>query len=150
MSASAVTSAPAINTASVLKGGLVAGVVLNLVSMLDNMVVLANRMVSLAQMGRILREPRLPFLPLWFAVMFGVGIGLVWLYAAARARLGPGPATAIKVGLVVGLIAGIPGNLAQASWSPVGRFLPLAWTCETIVGSVLGTLAGAWLYREKA
>ena len=140
-----------VNTGRVILGGLLAGLVLNVVSVLNNMVFLAQRMRQMADDRFILAQERLPpFVPLWIVLMFLVGIALVWLYAQARERMGPGPATAFQVGLVVGLVAGIPGNFSQAEWSMSGRFLPFMWAVETVVGCTLGCLAGAWLYRERA
>jgi hypothetical protein len=140
-----------VNTGRVLLGGLLAGLVINVVSILNNMVFLAHRMWQMAQDHYILSKERIPpFVPIWVVLMFLVGIALVWLYAQARERMGPGPGTALKIGLLVGLVAGVPGNFAQASWSMSGRFLPFMWMLETIVGCTLGCIAGAWLYREKA
>ena len=85
----------------------------------------------------------------WAAVCLA-GIGLVWLYAAVRPRLGPGPGTALKVGIVVGLFMGVPDNVANAAWGLSGGYLPTMWMIEHVVGCALGTLVGAWFYREAA
>ena len=79
---------------------------------------------------------------------FLIGIVLVWLYAAVRPRLGPGPKTAGIMGVAVwffiypGAIVGfvsmglLPANLAV---------LGLVWG---LVELVLAALAGGWLYKE--
>jgi hypothetical protein len=137
-----------INTGRVIQGGLLAGFVINLISYLNNSVIVGNKLMQAQQAGQFIQEPRFAFMPAWLLVMFLVGIGLVWLYAAARTRLGPGPGTALTVGIVVGLLAGVPDNLANAAWGLSGRYLPFMWMLERVVSYGLGTLAGAWWYKE--
>lgn len=138
-----------INTGRVIQGGLLAGLVINVVSFLNNFFIVSKKLMLDQQSGHFLREPRFPFLPVWTIAMFLAGIGLVWIYAAARPRLGPGPGTAIKVGVVVGLLMGVPDNLANAAWGTSGRFLPFMWMLEHVVSCALGTLVGAWWYKES-
>jgi hypothetical protein len=137
-----------INTGRVILGGLLAGFVINVVCGLSSQMLLAGRIMGEQQAGHFLHDPRFPFLPAWLILMFLVGIALVWLYAAVRPRLGPGPGTAIAVGIVVGLVAGVPDNMANAAWGLSGRYLPCMWMLERVVSYTLGALAGAWLYRE--
>ncbi|HVP38307.1 MAG TPA: hypothetical protein VMS93_03900 [Candidatus Saccharimonadales bacterium] len=141
--------AKTVNAGRVFLGGLVAGLVLNVVSILDNTVLLTRRLQWVIEEHHMLATPRLPFIPIWVVLMFLLGIAMVWLYALARERLGPGPGTAFKVGLVAGLIAGVPANFSMASWGMMGRLLPCMWMLEMVVGGVLGTLLGAWTYKEE-
>jgi hypothetical protein len=140
----------AINTGKVIQGGIVAGIVINIVSIIDNALILGARYGEEQHLEHLLMQPRIPFMPIWIVLQFFVGIALVWMYAAVRPRLGPGPKTALAVGLVVGLVGGLPWNICAAAWSTFGKFLPFMWACETVVGYALGTLAGAWMYREQA
>src|SRR5258705_363148 len=82
------------------------------------------------QGGHSLPRPRFPFAPGWVVLMLVMGFALVWLYAAVRPRLGPGPRTAITVGIVAGIISALPDNLANAAWGVSGRYLPTMWTIE--------------------
>jgi hypothetical protein len=52
--------------------------------------------------------------------------------------------------MIVGFCAGLPGNFAQATWSPIPRMLPLAWMLELWVGAILATLVAGLLYKDKA
>src|SRR2546427_11229605 len=122
------------NYARVLLGDIVGGIVFSIVSLAINIAVLGSRYQVLQTTGVFRQEPRLPFLPLHILVMFGMSIGLVWLYAASRARLGPGPSTALCVGLVVGLLGAVPGFLNGYSWTYEGGFVNLWWAIERIVG----------------
>jgi len=136
------------NCKRILLGGLVAGVAMNAVGAAINVGVLGGRYQAMQERGYFLSEPRLPFMLLNPLLIFAIGVLLAWLYAAARPRLGPGPKTALCVGLAVAVIAAVPGNFAAASWSAVGRFMPLFWMIDQGTQCVLGTLIAAALYKE--
>src|SRR5213594_1209761 len=136
------------NTARIVIGGVVGGIVYNIVSILVNVVALGERYKLLQSTGIYRQEPRLPFLPIWIVLTILVSIGLAWLYAVARPRLGPGPMTALLVGLVVGLICSIPGAVAEYSWAYSGGLVAMWRVIQVIGGSILATLAAGWLYTE--
>lgn len=136
------------NYGRVILGGFIGGIVFNAISIAINAGVLAGRYQILQQLEVLRREPRLPFTPIYVLLLILISIGLVWLYAAARPRLGPGPRTALRVGLTVGLVAGLPHALSQYAWTYVGGFVSLWWAIETVAGCALATLAGAWFYKE--
>lgn len=136
------------NYPRILLGGVVGGIAYNAVSFVINAFMLMPRYDMLVKQEVFRAEPRLPFMALYPLLLFLVSIGLVWLYAAVRPRLGPGPGTALSVGLVVGLIQALPVNLALYSWSYAGGFVSMGWALEYILGCALATLAGGWLYRE--
>ena len=138
-----------INTGRVIQGGLLAGLVINLVCFLNQAFVIGHKLMAAQQAGKFLQQPRFPFAPAWVIAMFLLGLELVWLYAAVRPRFGPGPRTALTLGLVVGLLSALPDNLANAAWGLSGRYLPFMWAVERVVACALGTLAGAWWYREE-
>jgi hypothetical protein len=137
-----------VNTGRVTQGGLLAGLVLNIVCILSQTLIAGKKIAEAQQEGHLLMQPRFPFLPAWILLMFLLGIALVWLYAAVRPRLGPGPGTALMIGVFVGAISGVPDNLAHAAWGASGRFLPVMWMVERVVGCALASLVGAWWYRE--
>ena len=80
---------------------------------------------------------------------FLIGIAGVWLYAAARPRLGAGPATAFRIGLVVWFFAWFWQNVSLMT---LGDLFPmellLISTVWTLVETPLAIMAGAWLYSE--
>jgi hypothetical protein len=113
-----------------------------------NAVILGSRYEMLQAQGTFLVEPRFPFMPLWVVILLATGIAMVWLYAAARPRLGPGPKTAITIGLIVGLVANVPPHFATASWASFAASVPFTWMLGGIVNFVVGSLAGAAVYKE--
>ena len=132
-----------------LISGIAAGMVIWVVDFIANGIVLAERYTALQSAGYFLSTPRLPFFALWTLVVLGIGIGLAWTYAAVRPRLGPGPKTALTMGAVIGLMMYVPGNLAQASWSVVGRMVPFVWLVFGLLGTIAGALVAGALYKEE-
>ncbi len=65
-----------------------------------------------------------------------------------RSTLGPGPVTALRVGLLVGFMSGFPIALSLATWATFSRAIPLWWMLDLWVGSILATLVSASLYKE--
>jgi len=99
--------------------------------------------------GLFLKQARYPFfVAQWALVLFALALIVAHIYAWSRATLGPGPFTALKIGIVVGFAAGFPGNLGQAAWSPIDRMFPLGWMLDLWVGSILATLVAGYLYKE--
>jgi len=130
-------------------GGVLAGVVMNLVDAMAGMLLLGERYKQLQEAGIFLKEPRIPFAPLWILGLFASGIIAAWFYAAVRPRLGPGPKTALLVGLLLGLMAHVPYNVTHAAWGMQGRFMPLVWMLGGIIQLVAGTLVAGWVYKEE-
>jgi hypothetical protein len=139
-----------INCKRVIVGGILGGVAWNLWSMIINMSMLGRRYAEAQAAGEFLKEPRYSWFPLWYIlILIVLSMGLAWLYAASRNTLGAGPVSAMKVGLVVGIIASVPNSFAQSAWAPISRYFPLGWLLEGLVGCILATLFAAWYYRES-
>lgn len=136
-----------INLGRVVLGGLLAGLVFNLGETILNAVVLVESMEGIVQEHN-LRSPTGADIGLFIVLGFALGILLVWLYAAVRPRLGPGPKTAVMVGVAVWF----PGYFMPVVGWLVFGLSPLNPALITIVWGlvelVLSALAGAWLYQE--
>jgi len=106
---------------------------------------------AMQKQGLFLKEPRYPlFTPIWIFLIFVMSILIAHLYAWARATAGPGPKTALKIGMIVGFCAGVPGNFAQATWSPIPTMLPLGWMLDLWVGSILAAVVAGFVYKDAA
>jgi hypothetical protein len=135
-----------INVKSVIVGGLVAGLVLNVIDFLVYGVWLAPDMAAAMQAAG--RPPIDNLIPLFVVVDFLFGIALVQLYAAIRPRFGAGPATAVKAGIYVWVLTGLLHAIAEA---PMGLLPQRLYTIGTLVSLVafpLAAVAGAKFYRE--
>ena len=137
------------NLKRILFGGIAAGIWINAIEYTAHEVILGQRYMALIKMGHYFPEPTIPFMPINIGISLFVGFFLAVLYAASRGSLKPGPLTAIKVGLAVGCIAAIPGNVAAVAWSTVGKLVPFV-TCLAILAECIGgTLIAAAIYKSK-
>lgn len=139
-----------INRKRVYLGGLVGGVVWSIWSFFINTRVGNARYEAMQKAGLFLKNPRYPaFYVQWIVMTFIMAILLAHLYAWVRPRLGPGPRTALKVGMIAGFFAGFPNNFGTATWSPIDRVFPLAWMLDLWIGCILATLVAGALYKEE-
>jgi len=136
----------AINVKRVLTGGLVAGVVI---------IASAVLMVPAVgdQMDRALEARNLPAMGggamAFFAlVSLSNGVVLVWLYAAVRPRLGPGPRTAAIVSLLVWFLAYFLANAANVAYGFMPVRLTVIGTAWGLVELLVAGMVGARLYSE--
>ena len=137
-----------INWGRVIAGGIVAGIIINIFEYVTNgRVLAADWAAAMQNLGRQMPASAVPIFIVWG---FLVGISAIWLYAAARARFGAGPGTAVLTGFAYWVIGYLFPNLL--SWA-MALFPSRLLAITTIVGLVeliLASLAGAYLYKERA
>jgi hypothetical protein len=137
-----------LNKTRVWLGGIAGGVVWTAWGFLVGMR-LAPFYEAMQKQGLFLKEPRYPFFThIWIVLIFVMSILIAHLYAWVRASAGPGPRTALKIGMIVGFCAGVPGNFAQATWSPIPTMLPLGWMLDLWIGSILAALVAGFVYKD--
>jgi hypothetical protein len=139
-----------INFRRVILGGIVAGIVGDILGYLVDGVLLASRW---ADAMRALGRAEFSVSQWVEGSIIGLilGVSMMWLYAAIRPRYGAGPATAVRAGLAVWVIGALLPN-ASFMWS-LGFFptdLTVMTTAGGIVEAVVAALAGAALYQEAA
>ena len=138
-----------LNMGRIVTSGLAAGLVMNLIDALTNGVVLGERwrQETAALNPGLITKMGGGATAGWVVVDFLVGILLVWVYAAARTRLGPGARTAVTVGIVVWLIS----HAAYSSYAFMGLY-SAGLVFASSIGGLIAILAGAYvggrLYRE--
>src|SRR5262249_912003 len=92
-----------------LLGGVVGGVVFSVIDCAFQFGLLMHRYQALQERGIFYKQPRIPFfVGAWFVILFLSSIAGTWFYAAARDKLGPGAKTAVIIGLILGLLMGLP------------------------------------------
>jgi hypothetical protein len=137
-----------INGVRVLVGGVVAGLAINIGEFILTMFVLRTEMDAMVA--------RLNLPPIGgrqigvFAVLvFALGFGTVWLYAAIRPRFGAGIGTALCAGAAVWFFAYLYPTVA----SIVMGMIPAGTAAVALVWGLVEVLAGAalgaWLYQEQ-
>jgi hypothetical protein len=137
-----------INIGRVFLGGIVAGIVANILGYLVDGVILAPQWTAAMKVlgtGGFTANQIIAFNVIGLAY----GVFAVWLYAAIRPRYGAGPKTALCAGLAV-WVAGV--LLPNAGLMGVtGLFPSDLTTMSTLAGIVewaAAILAGAALYKE--
>jgi hypothetical protein len=137
-----------VNWKGVLLGGLIAGVVVNIMEAIGGLLTAEQFEAALGAIGK--EFPSAPSMMAYYVgLSFVMGITLVYVYALIRPRFGPGPKTAVYAGLVVWFVAGILNFLG---WAPIG-ILPLgvysSWMVLWLIELPLAALAGARFYKEE-
>ena len=137
-----------INWNRVLLGGIVAGLIIDVIQwVLNGLVMGAEWREAMQSLGRPLAETPKRIL-FYVALGFAYGVLAVGAYAAIRPRFGAGPMTALYAGLGVWLLGYC---LPTLTWVPMGLFPRSLMATVMAVGLVeilIATVAGAWLYRE--
>ena len=136
-----------INWGRVLLGGIVAGIIINACEYVVNGVLLARDWAAAMQaLGHPIPTNATGGFIFWG---FMVGITSVASYAVARPRFGPGPKTAIVSAMGYWVIGYLLPNVSLALMAifPV-RLLNIG-VLVGFVEIIVGTLAGAWLYKES-
>jgi hypothetical protein len=132
----------------VVLGGLLAGVVLNVVDWLTYGVWLKADMA--AAMTALGKSPAAmdSAIPLWIALDFVSGIGLLWVYAAIRPRFGAGVKTAVIAGLAVWFFVGLVHAIAESPMGFMPQSLMTLGTCVALIALPVATVVGAYVYKE--
>ena len=137
-----------INMSRVILGGIVAGIVADVLgSIVDGMLLAPQWAEGLKALGR-------PDFSVNQIIAFNIiglayGILAIWVYAAIRTRYGAGPKTAVSAGMAV-WVAGV--LLPNAAFMGVAGLFPTNLTAMTTAAGViewaLAAVAGAALYKE--
>ncbi len=136
----------ALNTGKVVMGGLVAGVVGNLLDYVFQGILMRPDFELMQQ--RLNLDPAKANNPVpWIVVDFVIGFLLIITYVGFRTRWGPGPKTAIYAGLIVFVsIAAMMGALATIGVFAVDTYMK--GSALSLVSVMSASLAGAYVYKE--
>jgi len=137
-----------INLGRVILGGIVAGIVVDLLDYpIDGMWLANSWHNNLVALG----HPDFGAHQIVLFNLLGLVTGLlaIWIYAAIRPRYGPGVKTAICAGLMVWLVGVLVPNVAFMYVAGLfSKHLTMWTTLGGLVEVVVGTIAGAALYKE--
>lgn len=140
----------AMNIKKVVGGGLVAGIILNVVDFITNYALGARMRAETEAFKPGLSDQMMAGNAVISYVIMDLvlGIALVFTYAAIRPRFGPGPRTAFYVALLFWLL----GLIFNAGYRQMGMISSgLWWTFAVIwlVSFSIATQAGAAIYSEE-
>jgi hypothetical protein len=137
------------NRVRVILGGLLAGVVINVVEFVTHGVILRDAWEQGMQalgMGTAFSAKAIIFFNI---AGFLLGIASVWIYAAIRPRYGAGANTAVRAGIAAWVLAVFLPNLSTYPMNMFPVHLLVIATIVSVVDIVLGTIIGAWVYSEE-
>jgi hypothetical protein len=137
-----------INSASVLKGGVVAGAIMNISEFILNVPVAG------AQMDKEFAARNLPpvandQIAVFVVMTMLLGFMTVWLYAAIRPRFGAGPKTAICAGLIVWSLSYLYTSITMGVLGINSMGLVVLGVVWTAIEMMVAAAAGAYFYREQ-
>ncbi|MFN2601595.1 MAG: hypothetical protein ABR582_02435 [Gemmatimonadaceae bacterium] len=141
----------AMNTSKVVVGGIVAGIVLNVVDWFVYTKLLVNQMTASMEQYKpgssaIMMSGNA--ITIYIITDFVFGLLLVYTYAAVRPRLGPGPRTAATVAGLFWLFATFI-NANQLIMGMMDKNLFWETALIQLITLVLGTWFGAMVYTEE-
>jgi hypothetical protein len=79
-----------------------------------------------------------------------IGYVLMWLYALARPRLGPGPRTAFQMGTIAWLLMYVPSSVALCLFHPISRVVPGVYFVGGLLQCWICIYLAGWQYIERA
>jgi hypothetical protein len=140
----------AVNNVNVIKGGLVAGLVANVMDFVAFGVLLKDSMkTEMDALNPALSAKMMATNSMVTGIVcdFVLGIMMVWTYAAIRGAYGPGPKTAVRAGLIFWVTFGIAylGQTVGGMWS-----MDFFWKASAIglINTLVSVNAGAAIYKE--
>jgi hypothetical protein len=142
----------AINTKKVLIGGIVAGVVINIIDFISNTYVLGARMKAESDAFKPGMSDQMmtgSAIAGYIVTDFVLGILLVWTYAAIRPRFGPGIKTAFYAAILFWLLV----SISVSGYMHMGMMSAGLWWSFAFIGLVnflLSAWVGARLYSEDS
>ena len=141
----------AINTGKVIVGGVVGGIVANVIDFVSQQFILQGmEAAAMTKLNPALAKPPAGSQVAGFIVLDFVWIiANVWIYAAIRTRFGPGPKTAAYAGIVSWVI----GSTVAGFFCILGLFgwdIYIASGLVALVNSIISTIVGARFYSEAA
>lgn len=139
-----------INTSRIVLGGIVAAIVLFVVSGIVNGAILGSAWQAwLEAMGSLNHAPATPIgMLIWAAVSLVFGLTGVWIYAAIRPRYGAGWRTALLAGFLLWLAGWLAPALGQVALGAIPTYVTFVGCAGGLAGALLALLAGAATYKE--
>ena len=129
-----------INVGRVIIGGIVAAVILFIAGFIIHGLILGADWAAAPSHGAAI--------VIWIIVSLVTGLTGVWIYAGIRPRYGAGAKTALIAGLMVWLVGGLVGALAECALGNVPHNIIVAGAIGYLIADLIAIVAGAYFYQE--
>lgn len=136
-----------INVGRWLAGGVAAGILIWVFEGVASVLYMGEVEAALAAHNLSMEMSAGMFL-LTITVSLLVGLTLVFFYAAARPRFGPGPRTAVIVAVALWFGSYLISLLGYGMLGLFPGGLLVMWAVVGLIELILASLLGGWVYRE--
>lgn len=136
-----------INSSRVALGGLAAGALMWIVEGVAS-VFYMNEMNAALAAHSLSMEMGAKAIILSLGVSIIVGLTIVFFYAAARSRFGPGPKTAVIVAIALWMGGYFVSLLGYEMMGIFPRNLLVIWGTVGLIEMIVAAILGGWIYRE--
>lgn len=136
-----------INVGGVVKGGLAAGLIMNISQTILNVPV-AGAQLEAELAAHNLPAVGGPAIAVFILETFVIGFMTVWLYAAMRPRFGPGPKTAIMSGVVVWVLCYLYTGIAFGVMGVNSMGIVVLGVIWSLTEMIIASAVGGYLYSE--
>ena len=136
-----------VNIGGVLRGGVAAGVIMNISEFILNVPVAGTQMEAELASHNLPPVSTAAIATFTFVTLL-LGIATVWLYAAIRPRLGPGPKTAIVAGVLVWALSYLYASIFFYMLGTQSLGLVVLGVVWSGVEMIIASSVGAYLYTE--
>ena len=137
------------NWTRVFLGGLLAGVVFNIIQFATSIIYLDDVFVTTLEAFNPNYQATMGSQVFWIILNFVTGVLAVWLYSAIRPRYGAGPKTALITGLFLLVMCPLTMYAILGAMQLFPGTMLVAGSLTDLVMFVVATMAGAWVYKEK-
>jgi len=137
-----------INVGRMLLGGVVASAALWLLESGASFLYLGKMQNALLERDIVL-EPSVALTVKSVVIALLTGLTMLFFYAAARPRFGPGPKTVLLVTIVLWLGSYVPALIGYDMIGIYPRTLLYQWGLVGLGEMIIACNLGAWLYRES-
>lgn len=137
------------NIGRILLGGLVGGLIINVVEQVVHGILLRERWDE--AMKKVTEQAiGTQATVLFWIIGFVVGVALAWLYAAIRPRYGAGPRTAVIASIYLWIVSSLLLVVGLIPWNLWPRVLSIIALVVSLVEYIVAGLVAGYLYREQA
>lgn len=137
-----------ISVGGVVKGGLAAGVVMNISEFVLNVPV-AGEQMNAELAARNLPPVATNQIAVFVVLTFVLGLLTVWLYAAIRPRFGAGPKTAITAGIFMWSVTYLNVSITFGVLGINSMELVVLSIVWTLIEMIVASSVGGYFYKEE-